>query len=49
VMGNSHGFLGGYKTSRHSIGCAVMAGRVRRCSAITGTSPPVIITISRRR
>ena len=24
VMGNSHGFLGGYKTSRHSIGCAVV-------------------------
>jgi PmbA protein len=24
VMGNSHGFLGGYKTSRHSMGCAVI-------------------------
>jgi len=24
VMGNSHGFLGGYRTSRHSIGCAVV-------------------------
>jgi PmbA protein len=24
VMGNSHGFLGGYKTSRHSISCAVV-------------------------
>jgi PmbA protein len=24
VLGNSHGFLGGYKTSRHSISCAVV-------------------------
>jgi PmbA protein len=24
VMGNSHGFLGGYRTSRHSLGCAVI-------------------------
>ena len=24
VMGSSHGFLGGYKTSRHSLGCAVV-------------------------
>jgi len=27
VMGSSHGFLGGYKTSRHSIGCAVVGGQ----------------------
>jgi PmbA protein len=24
VMGNSHGFLGGYRTSRHSLSCAVV-------------------------
>lgn len=26
VYGNSHGFIGGYPTSRHSISCAVIAG-----------------------
>ncbi|MBC7944569.1 MAG: metalloprotease PmbA [Burkholderiales bacterium] len=26
VYGNSRGFLGGYPTSRHSVGCAVIAG-----------------------
>jgi PmbA protein len=38
VYGNSHGFIGGYASTRHSLSCVMIAEADGRCSAITGTT-----------
>jgi PmbA protein len=38
VYGNSHGFIGGYASTRHSLSCVMIAEAMGRCSAITGTT-----------
>jgi len=49
VSANSHGFMGGYPTSRHYISASLIAGSATRCSATTGTAHTAMPVACRRR